>query len=353
MLKRKYLIFSLVVALGGLQAGSMASADSQKDKEKEKEKGEQKEALKETEKAMTLLQEPLVAFTNSGSYLGVYLEEVTSERAKELRLGEERGAIVMKVVEGSAAEKAGLKENDVITSFNGRRVDTVRELQRLLSETPAGREVQFEVMRGGGRQTLNATMTKRSWNSEYTFRGAQNAFDAEALRGSQEAMKRSQELFKRSQENLLRNKDLAQNWKGLQDWKGYGDFNFVSPGGYFFYRGSRLGIAVESLTDQLAEYFGVKSGHGLLVAEVRAESAAAKAGLKAGDVITAIDGQKVDNISDLLSGISKKAEGTVTLTIVRNKSEQTITIPVEKSERRRLAPRARTRVLAAASASSF
>jgi serine protease Do len=342
MLKRKYLIFSLVVALGGLQAGSLASADSQKDKEKEK--AEQKDAWKESEKAWTLAQAPLVAFQNTGSYLGVYLEEVSSERAKELRLGEERGAIVMKVVEGSAAEKAGLKENDVITSFNGRRVDTVRELQRLLSETPPGREVQFEVMRGGGRQTINATMTKRS--SEFTFQG--NAFDVEALRGSQEAMKRSQEMIRRSQENLLRNKDLTQNWG-----KAFGDFNFISPGGYLFYRGSRLGIAVESLTDQLAEYFGVKSGHGLLVAEVRAESAAAKAGLKAGDVITAIDGQKVDNISDLLNGISKKAEGTVTLTIVRNKSEQTIAIPVEKSERQRLAPRTRTRVLAGASASSF
>src|SRR5437868_14124714 len=74
-------------------------------------------------------------FNADSSYLGVFLEEVSSERAKELRLSEERGAIVMKVVEGSPAEKAGLKENDVIVGFNGRQVDSVRELQRLMRYT--------------------------------------------------------------------------------------------------------------------------------------------------------------------------------------------------------------------------
>ena len=99
---------------------------------------------------------------NEGSYLGVYLEEVTPERAKELGLKEERGALVMKVVEGSPAEKAGLKENDTIVSFNGRRVNSVREMQRMLGETPVGRNVTIEIVRGGNQQTISATLSKRS-----------------------------------------------------------------------------------------------------------------------------------------------------------------------------------------------
>ena len=99
--------------------------------------------------------------TGEGSYLGVYLEEVTPDRMKELGLAEERGAIVMKVVEGSPAAKAGLKENDVVVSFNGQRVDSMIALRRLLSETPADRNVQIEVIRGGNRQTVAATLSKK------------------------------------------------------------------------------------------------------------------------------------------------------------------------------------------------
>jgi C-terminal processing protease CtpA/Prc len=331
MLKRGYLVLSLVATLsicGALALGSATFADEQKDKEKaEQDKQKESELFPEYASALS-------GFGASSSYLGVYLEEVTSDRAKELKLAEERGAVVMKVVEGSPAQKAGLKENDVITSFNGRRVDTVRELQRLLGETPAGRNVQFEVIRGGSHQTISATVTKRSpqlgiWR--------QGLFD-------EEAMKRSQ---KQMEESLKRSQDVFKLQKGANAFKDFGNFNFVTPGNFMFYRGSRLGIAVESLTDQLAEYFGVKGGHGVLVAEVKENSAAAKAGLKAGDVITAIDGQKVDDVSALLEATSKKEEGTVTLTIVRNRSEQSITLTLEKPERRSLrTPRRRARVIA-------
>src|SRR5580704_12602415 len=65
---------------------------------------------------------PVAQFNMDGGYLGVYVEEVTSERQKELSLSEERGAIFMKVVKDGPADKAGLKENDVVVSFNGRPV---------------------------------------------------------------------------------------------------------------------------------------------------------------------------------------------------------------------------------------
>jgi len=352
MLRRGYLGLSLFGILGvvtALALGSASLADDQKDKEKQKDKGEQaekqkedKQREKELEKASQRVFE-LSSFTGSESYLGVYLEEVTSDRARELKLSDERGAIVMKVVEGSPAEKAGLKENDVIVSFNGRRVDTVRELQRLLAETPAGRNVQFETIRAGGHHTVQATLTKRT--PEVGWGHFDNSLFRKNLTQNEEALKRDQ--------GVLKQYDLkSRDWAKLS--QGFGDFNFVAPGGFMYYRGTRLGMGVEALTDQLAEFFGVKSGHAVLVTEVTENSAAAKAGLKAGDVITAVDGQAIDGVPALLQAISKKQEGTIAFTIVRNRSEQTITVTVEKSQTRpfRLLRRG-TRVLTGGSAVSI
>src|SRR5262249_50421994 len=156
-----FLALTIVVSVG---AAFAQSAGGQNDKEKSKAQDQ----LNKKDDASTRMEfVPAQEFSlplnlGEGGYLGVYLEEVTPDRVKDLNLTEERGAIIMKVVQGSPAEKAGLKENDVIVSFNGRRVESVRELQRLLSETPANRNVSVEVIRGGNHQTLSATLSKRS-----------------------------------------------------------------------------------------------------------------------------------------------------------------------------------------------
>jgi serine protease Do len=93
-----------------------------------------------------------------------------------------------------------------------------------------------------------------------------------------------------------------------------------------------LGISAESLTDQLAEFFGVKDGKGVLVASVEESSAAAKAGIKAGDVIVGIDNEKVDSVRALLKALSDKTEGTMAVKLVRNRTEQTVNVTLEKRE---------------------
>lgn len=321
MLKRLYLLMSLVAVIGlGVAVADTVAGQ----KEKQKEKSENKELQKEKQWASQedanrqFFMLPQVA--GESGYLGVYLEEVTPERVKELGLSEERGAIVMKVVEGSPAAKAGLKENDVVVSFNGRRIDSVRELSRLLSETPADRNVSIEIMRGGSQQTVAATLSKRT---QQTWVGGDRY--AQALQ-TEEARKRAEELRKYAEENLLQQKE-----KGLlKNWPDFGNYSFVNPGEFTFFRGGRLGASVESLTGQLAEYFGVKEGNGVLVTQVNDNSAASKAGLKAGDVIIAIDNEKIDSVNALLTTLSKKEEGSISMRIIRNKSEQTLNVTLEK-----------------------
>ena len=334
MLRRTSLITLLIVALGAGVA--IANSAGQKDKAKSKEQTESKE---QKQKDKTLFAEPAGALSfelgaGEGGYLGVYLEEVTTERAKELGLTEERGAVVMKVVAESPAAKSGLKENDVIVSFNGRRVDSVRELQRLLSETPPDRSVQLEVIRAGSRQTLATTLSKRSLQS---FRMLGPGFDERFSKEAEESMKRAEESLKRSEDALKQHQGRLQTFP-----RDFGNFTFVNPGEFSFFGGRWLGISAESLTDQLAEYFGVKDSKGVLVASVDESSAAAKAGIKAGDVIVGIDDQKVDSVSALIKALSSKNEGTVAIKLVRNRAEQTVTVTLEKREPPTVRPRAFT-----------
>jgi serine protease Do len=301
MLRFKPIVFFLFVALAAGAAQAQSAAEGQKDKEKSKARGES-----HTPEAWTFSMPMSVG---EGSYLGVYLEEVSPERAKELGLREERGALVMKVVEGSPAEKAGLKENDTIVSFNGRRIDSVRELQRLMGETPAGRNITIEIVRGGNQQTLSATLTRRSSDLAQLYRGWNEPRMPRPPREPQPGATPAPPGVPRE----------------------FGDFNFFKFGRFGGFMGTRLGVTLEPLTGQLAEYFGVKSGEGVLVTEVQANRSAAKAGLKAGDVITAIDGKKVDNVSSLVEAITEKEEGQqLTLTILRNRVEQTVTVTIEK-----------------------
>jgi serine protease Do len=319
MKNRLYLFFSLMV-VASLAVGVSSTAAEQKAKQQDKaETRDQKRS-----RTLPSSDEPagqvfrLEGLIGEGGYLGVYLEEVTADRMKELGVSEERGAIVMKVVKDGPAEKAGLKENDVIVSFNERRIDSVREFQRLLSETPAERNVAIEVMRGGNRQTISATLSKRPQALGFASPDwSTSLFPGDDGKRGEEARKRVEELLREHQD-------------GLKKLPNLGDFNFNGQGAFTMFSGTRLGISAESLTDQLAQFFGVKDGHGVLVAQVNENSPAAKAGLQAGDVIIAVDNEKIDSVSALVQALNKKEEGAMTLKIIRNHAEQTVNVTLEK-----------------------
>lgn len=343
MSRRIYLVAFLIATLGVGAGVAQTSAQKEKEvkekvaKEKVKEK-EAKEKAKQKEveaRALAATAPEAFALQMAGgerSYLGVFLEEVTADRMKELSLSEERGAVVMKVSEGSPAEKAGMKENDVIISFNGRRVDTVREVQRLLSETPPGRTVTFDVLRGGVQQTLTATVTKRTPQFGAYGRGFNFQLGEEYFKLNQDKLKAELEAAQKyHQLTEQQRKELEEKYKSFEN---FGNFNFVYPGAMGRFRGTRIGITAEPLTGQLAEYFGVKGGRGgVLVTEVQNDMPAARAGLKAGDVITAIDGKPVENVSGFVTAITQK-EGPAVLTIIRNQSEQSVTVNIERRETR-------------------
>jgi serine protease Do len=249
-------------------------------------------------------------FVEGGSFLGVYAEDINKENMARYGMREARGVGITQVIKDSPAEKAGLKKDDVVVRFEGDSVTSVRKLNRLVSEVAPDQTVKLGISRGGGEQEVAVTIGKRN--------ESMNAMEWQGL----DKLKGLDKI-----EGLDRLKELeramppgANVWK----WEGQG------PGkdGMVFSFGNhrRIGVSTTQLTKQLADYFGVRDGRGVLVTGVEDDSPAAKAGLKAGDVITSIDGEKVEGSGDLARGINKKKDGEVTLTVIRNKNQRTISV---------------------------
>jgi len=225
------------------------------------------------------------------SWLGVGVTEVTAEKVKELKLPAERGALLGKVVAESPAAKAGLKENDVVTEINGQRVEGTEQFRRMIREIPAGRTAQFTVWRDGRSQTLSVTIGK-SVQHQFSFSDHPGAF-------------------------AFHMPEVAP----MPSFSGLGDFA-VS-----FLGQPRLGIDAENLDGEFGYFFGAPDGEGILVRGVFEDSPAAKAGLKVGDVITSLNGDRIRTIGELREKmVANKDQKTVKLGVLRNKSTLTLTV---------------------------
>jgi serine protease Do len=236
-----------------------------------------------------------------GSYLGIGVREITSERAKALKLTEERGVEVTTLEDDSPASKAGLKEGDVVLEYNGQRVEGTEQFVRLVRETPAGRQVKLLISRSGATQTITASVGERK---------AQTMFRMDPK--FQQDMQKAQDELK----NLRFRIEMPD-----------------LPGALMSWRSGMLGVEAESLTSQLAEFFGVKEG--VLVRSVTKGSAAEKAGIKAGDVITKVDGTKVTSPGEITRTIrSLGSKRTFPVTVVRNRQEMALNVTLEEPEPR-------------------
>jgi serine protease Do len=247
-----------------------------------------------------------------GSYLGVQTQEVTRENFSKYGLSSVRGVAVEKVLENSPAAQAGLQAGDVIVRFNGEEITSTRKLTRLISEVAPDHQARITVFRAGSEREITVTMGKRP-----TPKFENGTFEMRIP------------PVGRIEVPLPKVGDLPEF---KERFKG----RILTPGedGVFFYGSSRqIGVSVSTLTKQLGDYFGIADGKGLLINNVRADSPAAKAGLKAGDVIVEVEGKPVDDMGDLIRGVNEKKEGDVTLTIVRDRNRQTIRVVPEKATR--------------------
>jgi serine protease Do len=243
---------------------------------------------------------------NSQSYLGIDIHDIDNDRAAALKLKDPHGAEIVTVDHDAPANKAGLKIHDAILEMNGQRVEGSDQLRRMLRETPPGRTVSFVICRDGLMLNISVQLADRAkveanaWSQHFTVPDPSEAPEIEGL--------------------------------SPPSSRGFGNGFF----GVFATNGLYVGADVDVLSTQLASYFGVSDGTGLLVKSVDENSPAATAGLKAGDVITKVNNGVMASRADWLKTLHSNRGKQVQLTVMRNKKEQTLSMqagePKKKGE---------------------
>ncbi len=289
-MKTSHLGAGILLAAGAAWLGAGVASAQETERETEKERHE----------AVTLLPSPgMLAFSGSGAFLGVQIRDVDASLADEAGLEREYGAYVEEVSEDGPAAQAGIEDGDVIVSWNGERLESVAQLRRLISETPPGRTVDLGLVRDGTRRDVSVTLGNRSVRDDL-------------------------EVFTvpRGRARLWRGDGPALRERIREALPGRFRVEVLRAGR------PRLGVGIQSLGEQLADYFGVEQG--VLVTSVEEDSPAASAGLKAGDVIVAVEDEDVEDPEDLFEALSEREAGPVELRIVRDRAERTVTVELEE-----------------------
>lgn len=236
-----------------------------------------------------------LALGGSRSYMGVEVKEITKENFVRMGLTEVRGVGLVRVLKDSPAEKAGLQAGDVIVRFNGEIVTSRRQFTRLISEVAPDHKANLTVVRSGAEIEIPITIGMRPV--------------PQLVSGNFEFPKMEIPSGEIPEVETVIPRGTGAN---ALIWR--------------MSSGRSIGVRVSPLTKQLADYFGVNEGEGLLVNSVSKDGPAERAGLQAGDVITEIDGERVRGTSDLIRSIYEKKEGDINLTIIRKKKRQTIIV---------------------------
>ena len=220
----------------------------------------------------------LMAGKDSGKgYLGVSIEKMSLGDKEEF--GVKFGVLVTNVTKGEAAEKAGIKKYDVIQYFNGEKMRRPDDLVEAVRENKPGSKVKIKLVRDGKDKELTVTL------GEFKF------------------------------------KSHSFKWKDKDGKK----FLFVSGRAF-------LGVHLQDLDKDLAEYFGVKKDEGVLILKVSKDTPAEKAGLKAGDVIVKFNDKKIANAGDVPEILADLKKGDkADIQIIRHKKTKTVTAELDET----------------------
>lgn len=227
-------------------------------------------------------------------YLGVYVEEMSGQDKVELKA--DFGVMVTKVIPDSAAGKAGLKRYDVIQYFAGEKMRRAADLTDDVRAKKPGDKVLIKLVREGKNMDVEVVLGE--------FTGKESAFFYETMPFNEE-----DEVERRHFEG----KDLP--------------FVYVNEKRVY------LGVNLLELNEDLAGYFGVKIGEGVLVIEVSKDSPALKAGLKAGDVILSLEKKKVASTGDIHKVLEDKKKGDkVAIEVMRHQKPLTVNAELDERE---------------------
>lgn len=298
--------------------------------------------------ALVMLASPSLA--SAKAWLGVYTQEVTSELRDALDLQGD-GVLVSRVVPGSPAERAGVRKGDVITSVDRRKVDSPAELSDVIGEQREGESVSLSISRRGDDVILAVRLGERPGDSgegdddlEVPTPAPMAPMAPKAPRAPK-APKAPEMRWYSSQDGDVDEDEIREHirriapdvdLKGLEGLKALDGLKDVGPGQHrIFVNGGgrgRLGVRIETLSPDLAAALGAAGSKGVLVVEVLDGTPAEKAGLRAGDVISAVEGESVADADDLVRAL-RDENGRVSLSVVRRGERRTVEAELEDAPR--------------------
>ena len=210
------------------------------------------------------------------AYLGVIIENIDAQKGKELNLAPGSGVTVKLVGEGSPAEQAGLKEGDVILSFDGRKIASAGDLQQSVERSAASSRHQLRIQRDGKTQALQVVLQQ----------------------------------MRPDFEQAMTKPDLAPP---------------LARAGV--HQDRQLGLIVSDLTDELAKEAGYEKGSGVVIEQVGGDGIAAQAGLRRGMLITRVGTQAVKSVAEFAEAMkSESLARGVTLELRAGRSTRTVTL---------------------------
>ncbi|HXX63252.1 MAG TPA: PDZ domain-containing protein [Bacteroidota bacterium] len=216
-------------------------------------------------------------------WLGVSIQDLTPRLARERETSAKSGALVNDVIDDSPADKAGIKEDDVIIEFNGKAVEEANDLLQAVRAAAPGSEASLVLLRGKDRKTIDLTLESEPHHH------------------------------------------FAMNFHGP---------SMVQippiPPMHFMSQQELLGMTMSDLKGQLGEYFQAPGGRGVLVQEVKRSSSSDKAGFKAGDVIIKVNGESVVSVGEINEALDDVKKGdTVAFDIIRRGEPKTLSVQAE------------------------
>jgi Do/DeqQ family serine protease len=202
--------------------------------------------------------------------LGVAIQNISSDMAANLGLKRPGGVIVSSVSTGGAADRAGVKQGDVITEFNGQQVRDSNALRNRVAQSAPGSTADLTVTREGTERHLSIKLDE------------------------------------------LKPDTMARNGRNGESADGAAQ--------------GQLGVSVEPLTPELAGRLGVKGGHGLVVDQVNPDGRAADAGIQPGDVIESVNRRAVSSVDDVRTALSADPDRPALLLVNRSGKEIYVTV---------------------------
>ncbi|UCE24482.1 MAG: PDZ domain-containing protein [Candidatus Zixiibacteriota bacterium] len=236
------------------------------------------------------------------AWLGVVGQSVDEELADAFDLGADYGAIINRVLDESPAEEAGLEEGDLIVKFEGQHVGDWDDLVDMIEDHRPGDEVDLVIFRDEDQMDIKVTLDSKPRGRSYRYSWFSD-----------------RDFYVPKVPRIPKITKLPRIPR-------------IPRTGHFYigdWSGSYIGVHMMELNKQLAEYFGVEKGRGVLITEVDRKSPAENAGLAAGDVIIEIDGDRVFEHEDVTDAIDDADPGDkLSLMVIRDKKELSFDVEV-------------------------